>query len=258
MIGLTVLLAVALGAVAWQARLRWNEAQAKRAANLTSHARPAAVLRPAPAPKPDALPATRYADVAAKNLFSKDRNPNVILDPPKIEAPKPMPPLPIVYGVLGLPSGIRALMAEKAGESSKPVRVGEDIGEFKLIALDRQNVTFEWDGKKIQRKVEDLADHSAAAAGAPQGPAIAPPAPQAVASAQPTQNIQTSQPTAQQPSQPGGGPQGVMGVEVGIPGQSRRACRPGESSPPGTVAEGYRKTMTASPFGTTCQWVAVQ
>jgi hypothetical protein len=259
LIALTVLLAVALGAIAWQARIRWNEAKAKREANLKSHVKPVAALRPAPAPEPEAVPATHYTEVATKNLFSKDRNPDVIVDPPKVEAPKPMPPLPIVYGVLGLPSGTRALMSEKAGEASKPVRVGETIGEFKVIALDQQNVTFDWDGKEIRRKVEDLADRSAAAAGAPQGPAIAQPAPQR-APAQSSASFQASQQPTQQTNQPTqqGGEGGVMGVEVGAPGQSRRACRPGDSSPAGTVADGYRKSLTATPFGATCQWVPAQ
>ena len=52
------------------------------------------------------LRATKYNDVAQKNLFSKDRNPQVIIDPPKPpDPPKPMPKLPVVYGVMGLPSG---------------------------------------------------------------------------------------------------------------------------------------------------------
>jgi hypothetical protein len=211
-------------------------------------------------PKPEAVPATHYTEVATKNLFSKDRNPDVIVDPPKVEAPKPMPPLPVVYGVLGLPSGVRALMAEKSGQASKPVRVGETIGPFTVTALDQQNVTFEWEGKEIQRKVEDLADRPAVVPGQPQGPAVAPPPPPvASAGAQQPQSFQASQPSSQQSGQPdSNGGTGLMGVEVGVPGQSRRACRPGDPSPAGTVADGYRKSVTATPFGVTCQWVAGQ
>ena len=80
----------------------------------------------------------KYADVANKNLFSEDRNPNIIVDPPKVETPKPMPPLPVVYGMMGLPSGTKAIMAEKPGAPSTTVRAGETLGEFKIVALDTQ------------------------------------------------------------------------------------------------------------------------
>ena len=122
-----------------------------------------------PAPKPDAAPATKYADVATKDLFSKDRNPTVVIEPPKVEAPKPMPPLPVVYGVLGLPSGTKAIMAEKAGVASRSVHAGDTIGEFKIASLDPQNVVFDWDGKQISRKIEDLIDRSNGAGGSAIG-----------------------------------------------------------------------------------------
>ncbi len=80
----------------------------------------------------------------------------VIVDPPKIEKPKEMPPLPVVYGVLALPSGTRAIMAKNKSEPGIPVHEGDAIGEFKIVALDTQNVTFEWDGKEIARKIDDL------------------------------------------------------------------------------------------------------
>ncbi len=87
----------------------------------------------------------------------------MIIDPPKVEVPKPMPPLPVVYGVLGLPSGTKAIMAEKQGGAGKSVHEGDTVGEFKIVSLDPKNVVFDWDGKQISRKIDDLIDRSGAA-----------------------------------------------------------------------------------------------
>ena len=114
----------------------------------------------APTPMPDAALAIKFADVATKDLFSKDRNPAVIIEPPKVEKPKPMPPLPVVYGVLGLPSGTKAIMAVGRGMETRSVRKGDTVGEFKIVSLDPANVVFDWDGQQISRKMDDLIDRS--------------------------------------------------------------------------------------------------
>jgi len=41
-------------------------------------------------------------------------------------------------------------------------------------------------------------------------------------------------------------------------GQGYRGCLPGDSSPSGTIAEGYRKVMSTSPFGVSCGWEKIQ
>jgi hypothetical protein len=237
LIALNMLLVFALGAVVWQARLRWDEAQAKRRSNLSVKVTPIPPPPLTPAPKPDAAPATKYADVAAKDLFAKDRNPNVIIDPPKLDEPKKMPPLPVVYGVLGLPSGTKAIMSEKKGLDSRSVRAGDTIGEFRIAALDPQNVIFDWDGTQISRKIEDLIDRSNPAG--PGGAQSAPGPARAV-----SQN--NGQPVPAGP-----------GKETS--GESERPCVPGDNSPNGTVVDGYKKNFRPSPFGPIgCKWVKVQ
>lgn len=235
LIALNLLLLLALGAIGWQARTNWQQAKIKREKNLVVKVKPLAPPPLAPAPKPDAASAARYADVATKDLFSKDRNPNVVIEPPKVEPPKPMPPLPIVYGVLGLPSGTKALMAEKAGLLSRPVQEGDKIGEFKIAALDPQSVTFDWDGKHITKKIDDLIDRSGAVAQAP-GQANAVPARAAAAAAAPP---------APAPAKPG------KDVGGGV-----RACVPGDDSPSGTSADGFTKSVVKTPFGDMCNWKA--
>src|SRR5689334_6663518 len=106
---------------------------------------------PVPAPEIPALPktapvtATTYADVAQKLLVSKDRNPNVILPPPPAppEPPK-MPPLPFAYGVMDFGSGPLVLLAEKSGGQNKPYKIGDKIGEFKVLAVSNKEISFDW------------------------------------------------------------------------------------------------------------------
>jgi hypothetical protein len=234
LIAVNIGLAAALALIAWQGRVRWVEAQAQRRANLNQPIRHIVAPQPVPEAKPEGVQAAKYADVAAKNLFSKDRNPTVVVEVPKVEPPKPMPALPVVYGVWTLSNGTKAIMAEKSGASSKTVRPGDAIGDFKILAMDSNKVTFEWDGKPVERNIEDLVDHSGAtvAAGAGAGPAAPPAKPDAP-------------PTA-----------AALGKDNGTAEAPTKACIPGEKSPLGSVVDGYRKTGVMTPFGVmNCSWV---
>ncbi len=239
LIALDLLLVLALGAIAWQGRQQLSQARLKLQEDLSAEVKPVKAPAPVPTPKPDPVQAAQYADIATRNLFSKDRNPDIIIDPPKVEAPKPMPPLPIVTAVLGLPSGTRALMAEKKGEDSRPVKSGDTIGEFKIVSLDTQKVVFDWDGKQISKNIDDLIDRSApptanGQAAMPAGPAV--PAAQV--------NRQAAAPTG-----PGRAQEG----------KADRPCVSGDTSPNGTVVDGYRLTFKDSPFGRLgCHWSPVQ
>jgi hypothetical protein len=245
-VALNILLVLALGVSVWQARSSWQQAQTKRRNNLSVKVKPLPAPPVTPAPKPDVAPATKYADVAMKDLFSKDRNPTVVIEPPKVEPPKIMPPLPVVYGVMGLPSGTKAIMAEKAGAGSRSVHAGDTIGEFKIASLDPQNVTFDWDGKQISRKIEDLIDRSNApgAAGAQSA---------AVQSGANTNGaaVQAA------PPPPNNGQQVAPGPGKST-GGGMYACLPGDASPSGTVVNGLKKSSVPTPFGAMCSWTPVQ
>jgi hypothetical protein len=234
LIALNVLLLAALAVIVWEGRARWKDAQAERQASLNAKSKPAAVKTLPPAAPPAAAQPVQYADVATKDLFAKDRNPNVIIDPPKIEVPKPMPALPVVYGVLGLPSGTKAIMAAKQGGAGKSVHEGDQVGEFKIVSLDTKNVVFDWDGTQVSRKIDDLIDRSSATTQS-QGPAVAlAPAPAPVVP----------------------GPAKTDDAKA-----AEKPCVPGDNSPAGTVVDGYRKAYAAAmtPFGPMgCHWVAVQ
>lgn len=240
LIALNLLLVLALGAIGWQARKSWQQTRAKRQNTLNVKVKPLSAPPVPPEPKPDAAVATTYADVATKDLFSKDRNPTVIVvEVPKVEPPKIMPPLPVVYGVLGLPSGTKALMAEKAGQISRPVHEGDTIGAFKIAALDPQNVTFDWDGKQITKKIDDLIDRST-------GPGAA--------NGQPANPRSNNAAAAAAPPVPANVPPGP-GIDTG---GGIKACVPGDSSPNGTVVNGYRISRVQLPFGESCKWVPAQ
>ena len=241
LIALNVLLAAGIAAIAWQVNLSWKQAAAERQANLNVRTRPVTVAPAVPLPKPEGATPAQYAQVAEKNLFSSDRNPTVVIEVEKKDPPKPMPPLPVVYGVMGLPSGVKAIMAEKPGQQNRSVHAGETIGEFKVLALDTQNIKFEWNGKEISKRIDELVDRSnpqsGGGAGNNSGPAAPPPSqPQAIAA-------------PQTPIEPNLDPK--LGVSLT---ETSRACRPGDTAPAGTVADGFRKILTPSPFGTVCRW----
>jgi len=232
LLNLALIVVIAAGGV--RLRQQWQDARARERAVLRQR------VRPAPPPAAPALPAAEpvkpagYIDIAQKMLFSKDRNPTVAVEPVKPPPPKPMPPLPVFHGLLNLGDGPTAIMSEKAGAQHRDFRAGDQIGEFKLVAFDEQQVVLEWDGKTITKSVSELLDRITPAAPAP--------APTATAAA-PTPPPAQSQPAA--PVQTGPGPDMGRGVS---------ACLPGDSSPTGTVASGMRKVLKDSLFGKTCYW----
>jgi len=238
LIALNVILAAGAAAFAWQARLRMHEADLARQARFGKPVKPVAAPPLAPAPKPPPPNAIQYEDVAKKNLFSPDRNADIVVDPPKVEAPKPMPPLPVVYGVMTLPSGVKVSMADKVGGPSRMLHAGDTIGEFKIAALDARDVTFEWNGKPVPKKIEDLIDRSshqqvAGAAVQAAGPAAPPPTGSA------------AQPVNEHPTEAN------LGVVLT---PASRACIPGDNSAVGAVVAGYRKVVSQTPFGPVCRW----
>src|SRR5690242_11970701 len=112
----------------------------------------------APVPYPAPVAATTYIDVATKVLFSKDRSPNPIVDPPKPVPEKKMPPLPFAYGIMDFGAGPTIIMAEKSGMPHHGYHIGDKVGEFKLLAVNGRELTLDWDGKEIKKKLEELED----------------------------------------------------------------------------------------------------
>lgn len=236
LLAINLVLLALLVAAGWHLRGKWIEARQRESAVRKQQVKPAPVPPVVPVPAGQPVAAAAYGEVAQKMLFSRDRNPTVVIE----AAPPPvMPPLPVAHGVLALGDVRTAILSEKPGAPHRGYRPGEMVGAFKLVSVNPQELTFEWNGESIVRKVEELRPKEmrspvveSAAAEAPAAPAAAP-----------AQSV-VAAPQAQGP-----------GVELTA---EMRACQPGDPSPPGTVMNGMKKVVTKTPFGEACRWEAVK
>ena len=233
LIALDLALVAAIGAASWRLRQDWTTLRArehKLQQRSVKRSLPP-VLNVVPAPQPVA--AVGYAEIAQKMLFSKDRNPDVVIEPPKEPAPKPMPPLPVLYGVMNLLDSTTVVMSENAAAPHHGVRLGEQIGAFTLVAVNREDITFDWEGQPVTRKIDDMLVRQPAPAAPSNVPAQEPSPPARV--------------EGQAPAKADAAP----GADIG---NGIRACQAGDSSPAGTVSGGYKKSVATTPFGSACRW----
>lgn len=223
---INLLLVALIGAAGYELHRRWKDAGANERQALSRSPAPAILPAMPQAAKSEPVRPANYFEVAQKLLFAKDRNPTVVVE---VAPPKPMPALPYVYGVLDIGDGPTAFMALR-GQGQKGIRPGDQIGEFKLLAASHDQITLEWDGQKLTKKVAELRDRdnsapvAAPAAAAPVAANATPPPPQ---------------------------PSTTPGADAG---NGTRMCMAGDNSPAGTTADGYRKVLQRSAFGTYCFW----
>jgi hypothetical protein len=231
-------LVLLIAAGVWQIRQSWLIARARERAVL-QHTTPQPAPPPVLIPQPDP-PATgaQYVEVANAVLLARDRNPEVVID---VVVPKPPPPFPRFYGAMDLGDGLAVVLAEKSGGRQRSYRLGEKIGDFTLVSVSRSNIVFEWEGKELSAKVSDMIDRAPAAeAAAAPAPAQAPPA-AAPPKAAPTTVLGGS------PTKPGAD----IGTDI-------KGCQAGDTSPAGSVQDGYKKVVTLTPFGNSCRWELVK
>ena len=247
-------LTIALAVVAAGAKIReeWliykerREGLKWQAAEVKPKAAPPAAAAPSAAP---ALTPANYIDVAQRVLFFRDRNSQVIVEQP-VKVVKPLPPLPILLGTMNIGDGPTLIMAEKANARPKGIHVGETIGGFKLAALESDSLVLEWEEGTVRKRFDELV--AKPASGADSGSSS--PAAQAADSARTgVVNPAIAAPASQAPkatvtstSSPSG-----PGAEVG---SGLRACVAGDTSPAGSVVDGMRKVVSATPFGNSCRW----
>ncbi len=233
---LNLLLLALLGVAGWQLRQSYLEARdrERRVLGQTIKTAPKPLVNSTTPPQP--VPATDYIDVAEKMLFSRDRNPTVVIE---VAPPKPMPALPLAHGVMAFGGEPTIILSEKKGAQQRGYRPGETIGDFKLVAVDNDKVTFEWEGQQIERRLDEILIKN-----------VGPPAPE------PAQTATAS--NALPPSAPGTTviasetAKSAPGVELT---NQERACNPGDTSAAGTVVDGMRKVVSKTPFGDSCRWV---
>jgi hypothetical protein len=217
-------------------RAEWQAAKAHEDSVLAKK------LPPAPAPLYNALPSAQsvvpagYIDIAQKMLFSKDRNATVIVPPPAPPPPPPpMPALPVLHGVMNIGDGPTAIMSAKAGAAHRDIKPGDKVGEFKLVAVNNEEIVLEWNGQAVRRRLEELLDRTVAAAPTAPAPAAVASGPAASAPAGPANLTAKSGP----------------GVDIG---NGIKACVAGDSAAPGTVMDGLKKVTWETPFGKGCRW----
>jgi hypothetical protein len=247
-----LILDIALGAGViyggFQLHSAWVAARARQA--RMPGPPPKAALVPGVAPlaqQPAVLP-SGYKDVAVKDLFDVSRTSAVPVDPPAPPPPPPPPPepppLPSYHGMMdfGDPQGPIALITENDAPGHEEVHAGEMVGTFKLVAFNRQEMTLEWQGRTIHKRLNEGGSNPAkpkAAAGAPAlelngvVPGMAPK--EAYQPPQPTKDL---------------GPGQDLSDTV-------KACQPNDSSPNGTVSGGYVKEVRMTGLGSQCDWRAV-
>jgi hypothetical protein len=116
------------------------------------------------------------------------------------------------------------------------IHVGEMIGQFKLLAVNSEEITFEWDGKEVRKTMEELSRQGKEA-----------PAQEAVVA-----DGRGAAPAAATPPPPArSGP----GEDTG---RGFRACSANDGVAEGTVVDGYRKVMYTTPFGQACRYEPVK
>ncbi len=229
--GLLALLAL----LSWQMRSEWIWAHARTQAFLRSRVAPASVAPLAPLSKVEPLSPLTYAQTVMQNLFSRDRNSQVIIDPPAPVPDPPVPPFPVARGVMlweGVPPTV--VLSARPGGEQKSYHPGDTIGEWQILSVDNQYLTLGWNGKEFKKRLDELLDKTSLVA--ENAPA---PAAQVAPAKSGTTNLSPD-------IKPG------PGIDLG---NERRGCIPGDTSPSGTVVGGMKKVLTASPFGASCQWV---
>lgn len=219
---LYIALSVIAVLLAWRLGSEWKRANLRYAAPHRTTAAAPAYLPPSSAPH--AAPPL-LSEIVAKNLFSPDRNNDVIQD----EKPQPAPPAPIVFGTINLGGSFEALMAER-GQSARPgfrrVKNGEQLGGYTIVEIRDEKVVVEFRGQKTTLNVYESANSVPRAntrtnlATGPVVESVGAPPPQAAAPA-PAQSSSggPSSPAASAPPAP------ASGITVTVEGNRRRMER---------------------------------
>ncbi len=231
-----ILLMAAIALAVWSLRKETREYKARERATLDK--RPS--VPPVPAQPPPASPPTvtgsAYLEIAQKMLLAKDRNSQIIVDPPKPpDPPKPLPPLPSVRGVMDIGDGPIVMMSEQSGGRHRGVRVGESIGKFKLMSVTRDELVLAFEDRTVKKTLQELIDRGGGAEAAAQPGAAG-----------------TSAPSTPAPP--------VVGKpEPGAKLSDDLAnCQTNDPSPAGTIVNGMRKVISQTPFGSACSWEKVK
>jgi len=237
---LNVLLLALLVWLGIQLRASWLESKAREAAILARAAKPGQPAAPPRVPGVNPAVPAEYIEVAQRMLFSKDRDPNVLIEPPAPPPPpppeKPVPPLPGYYGQMSIGEPVILLSIDRTPQKS--YHVGDKVGEFKLAAFDRDTVTLEWNDKTLVHNVKELVPKE------PEKPVVQ----AAAAPASPATN------NAKAATKMGSNNAPKADPAIGPLNGRFATCLPEDHSPDGTIKDGFRKKVVPGMMGETCMW----
>lgn len=226
---LNLLLLAGLALLGRQWHQNWTAARARERTVLGRPLKTTPPPEAAPSSPAAPLQAAGYLEVAQNLLFSKDRNPNVVIE---AAPPKPVPPFPRFFGVMNLGDGLMAILSDGPARQ-RPFRAGDKVGEFQLAEIGKDALVLEWNQKQFSKKFSELMEREKGSPDpAPAAPVTPPPPPQ---------------PAETRPAGPG------IDMGAGV-----AACNPNDASPAGAVVDGKRKVVTDSPFGRICRWETVR
>jgi hypothetical protein len=230
---LDVVLAAAAVYAGSQFRSQWLAAKARETAVLNQKLNPLPPPQFTPLATAPPVLSAGYADIAQKLLFDRSRNSTVVVEVAPPPPPKPMPPLPVYHGMMNIGDGPVAILSISAGSPQMEVRPGEPIGPFKLVDINTQEIALEWDGKIIHKTVDEMLEHTA------------------------QEVVAEASPPTPTPWAPGPPPPPVVKTPLG-PGEDTdrgfKTCNVNDSTPDGSVVDGYRKVSITTPFGKVCRW----
>lgn len=248
---LNALLALGIIAAAMELRSRWIEARSREEMMRLGKLAPLRSTAKPPIPGTKSVSALEYTLVSAQMLFSRDRNPTIIIDPTPPPPEKKWPALPKSYGLMFFGEKPRILLGSGPGNQKSYV-AGEKIGEIEIQRFDNRTITFAWNDKTVEKRLEDLVDNNPMGS-AQQGP------PPGGYGASPGALVGGAQASAAKPA--GGslttlGGAGTtdarIGSDTGL--QGTKSCAPGDNSPSGTVLNGMKKVIVPGMFGGSCYW----
>jgi len=226
-------------------RERWQEAHLREATVLRTKVPAAPPPAMPPRPMVQKLQPASYVEVSEKVLFSKDRNNEVIPEPPKPPPPPPpVPPFPVAHGVMiwgDLPPMI--ILSVGKGEQLS-YRAGDKVGEFEIASINDRQIVFTWNGKTFVKNIAELEAADTAPAAAPGTRQAMNAPPEGAAPPPPAAVVQ-------------GGP--AAGQNISQDGKTK-TCDQNAPSPIGSIVDGYRKVAAVSPMAPNahfCRWESV-